>query len=1280
MEDDGSALTGFAAELRRLRDTAGKPTYRQLAAAAHYSSTTLADAAGGRKLPTLEVTLAFVRACGGDEEEWKARWHEVAAGLASASPHEGDDAGREQDRPCPYVGLSAFQPEDADRFFGRERLTDDLVARVRAARFFAVFGASGSGKSSLLRAGLIPRLRGGDAVGGPGLPVLLFTPGAHPLEECAARLSAFAGGTASALHRELSTDSRSLHQAVLQALVKADCPDDTDLLLVVDQFEEIFTLCRSKDERDRFVGALLTAARAANSRTRVVIGVRADFYASCSQHPELVAALQDAQLLVGPMSTEELRRAVSRPAVRSECAVETGLLARVVAEATGQPGVLPLVSHAMRETWLRRRGNTLTLSGYEAAGGIPHALANTAEALYEQMTAEQRRLTRSVLLRMVSLGDGTDDTKRPVAREDLGPDNGAVLDLLAQARLVTLDRDSAEITHEALLHAWPRLRQWIDEDRAGLLMHQQITEAAAVWQRQGRDPGALYRGGVLAAARQWAATRGDGPAAGPRVEEFLAASVRHAGRAARLRRAGITAVCVLALVASVAAGVALKKSATAQAERNNAIAGEVQTEAGQLRQTDPSLAAQLDIAAYRIRPRPELQTDLISAAGAPVSRLLTAGSGTVFAVAFSPDHRTLAAGGSDGRIRLWNVADPTDPVPVGRPVDSHSKWVYWLAFSPDGRTLASAGRDHTVRLWNVTHPAHPAVWGQPLTGHSSYVFSVAFSRDGHTLASASDDGTVRLWNVADPAHPRRLGRPLRGHDHGAVASAAFSPDGHTLASAGHDHTIRLWNVTDPAKPQRLGRLTGFRDTVYSVAFSPDGRLLAGAGNDRTVHLWNVADPTAPVPLGKPLAAHDDTVYAVAFSPDGRVMATAGADHTVRLWNVTDPSAPVPLGQPLTGHTEYVYWLAFSPDGHSLASAGADHTVRLWKLPDTVIPDPSYVNTVAFSLVRHIMASGSTDSTVRLWDVTDPLRPTPLGRPLTGHRNAVRKLAFSPSGGILASASRDGTIRLWDVRDPARAKLLGSPLTGHRGEISSVAFSPDGRTLASAGMSDQKVRLWDVSRPAHATGIGEPLTAHTGAVTALAFSPRGHVLATASADDTTRLWDVTRPYRPALLGRPLAARSGGAYGVAFSPDGRTLATANVDHTVRLWNVTAPARPLALAEPLLGHTSFVYGVAFSPDGHTLASSSDDHTVVLWNVTDPEHPSQLGTALVGHTGPIDDVAFSPDGHTLASASDDHTVRLWNLDVSQAIRRLCASTGAVTARQWHRYMPEPSLDQPCP
>ena len=427
LDDDGSPLGRFAADLRKLREKAGSPPYRKLSRLAHYSSTTLADAAAGRRLPSLPVTLAYVRACGGDPAEWETRWRALSAELSPA-----DEAAPDPGEPvtdCPYVGLGAFQPGDAGRFFGRERLTDELEALVRARRFAVVFGASGSGKSSLLRAGLLPRVTGDEAPE-PWTAVVL-TPGPHPFEECAARLAALTGGSAAALHDDLTGHPRALHLTALQAL--ADRPDAAQLLLVVDQFEEVFTLCADERERAGFIEALAFAARAANSRVRVVLGVRADFYAACSPYPDLVDAVQRSQLLVGPMSPEELRRAVSAPAVQAGCAVESALLARVVAEATGQPGSLPLVSHALRETWRRRRGNTLTVSGYEAAGGIPHALANTAETVHAALSEDEQRLARGIFLRLVSLNEGTGDSKRRVARDELPPSTAPLLEALARA-------------------------------------------------------------------------------------------------------------------------------------------------------------------------------------------------------------------------------------------------------------------------------------------------------------------------------------------------------------------------------------------------------------------------------------------------------------------------------------------------------------------------------------------------------------------------------------------------------------------------------------------------------------------------------------------------------------------------------------------------------------------------------------------------------------------------------------------------------------------------------
>ncbi len=882
LDDGDSPLLRFARDLRLLREKAGKPTYRELSAQAHYSEAALSQAAAGRKLPTLPITLAYVRACGGAEEDWERRWREVAAELAPPPPDDDDRSDP------PYVGLNAFQPGDADRFFGRERLVRELESRLERQRVVVVVGASGVGKSSLLRAGLIPRLDG---------RVVVFTPGAHPLAECARHLSAVPGDEA---------------------------PDDRDLAIVVDQFEEIFTLCRDHEERCRFIDTLLTTARM--GRCRVVLGVRADFYAHCTAFPELVDAVREGQVTVGPMTPDELRRAITSPAARVGLMVETALVTELVAQAKGQVGVLPLLSHALLETWRRRRGRTLSLTGYQVAGGIEGALAQTAESVLERLTERQRDLVRNLMLRLTALGDGTEDTKRRVARGELAddPDTGLVLDLFARARLITLDHDSVEIAHEAMIASWPRLRGWLAEDREGLRLHRELTEATDGWEALDRDRGALYRGVRLERAHEWAAHRAD--ALSVRERDFLDASWATAqAEHAQTRRHGrrlkqlVALLSLLLLLAVTATAYAFEAERVAASQRNTALSQIVAGKATALRRSDPSLAAQLSVAALRLSPTDEARASLLGAIPFPNLPTLRGHTGHVNAVSLSPDGRLLLTSSHDGTARLWDVRDPHRAVQLSE-LRGHTATVNAAVFRPDGAVVATAGWDHQAKLWDIGDPRHPVELAT-LSGHTDEVNAVAFSPDGRTLATAGSDNTARLWDVTNPRAP---GAPttLAGHTD-AVVSVAFAPHGRTLATASFDHSVGLWDLAGSGAPRFL---TGHGSGATWVAFDARGTRLASAGQDGTARIW---DPVSGGQLAV-LLGHHRIVRSVAFGPDGR-LATAGEDGTARLWDVSGPVGARQLAV-LEAHLGPVVSVWFGPDGGTLATGSDDNTAMLWSIP------------------------------------------------------------------------------------------------------------------------------------------------------------------------------------------------------------------------------------------------------------------------------------------------------------------------------------------------------------
>ncbi|MGW0292437.1 nSTAND1 domain-containing NTPase [Streptomyces tuirus] len=1061
-------------------------------------------------------------------------------------------------------------------------------------------------------------------------------------------------------------------------------PSGARPVVIVDQFEETFTLCPDEVDRRTFVEVLHAACSPAGpgepAPAIVVLGIRADFYDRCLRYPELADALQHRHMVLGPLTTTELREAVTGPAKAVGLELEPGLAELIVREvSTDGPrgahdaGVLPLLSHALLATWQRRKAGRLTLAGYRAAGGIQGAVAATAERAWTGLDPAARTAARLLLLRLVRLGEDTQATRRRGTRRQLAEestDPGKTeesLEALVRARLVTLDAETVEITHEALLHAWPRLRDWIDEDRQGNLLRQRLEEDGRAWEESNRDNALLYRGSRLEQAHGWARSAGDTFLTRGAVE-FLAASVRLRRRIIWISRGAVATLVVLAMLAVGSAVVAWK-------QRDEAVFEQVLAQSDRVQDTDPSLSAQLDLVAHGLRPDDKgANSRLISIVNAPLSTPLTGHTGAVYLTTFSPNGRILATASYDRTVRLWDVADPRRPKPLGKPLTGHTSWVSSAVFSPDGRTLASASDDGTVRLWDVSDPGHPKSLGTPLTGHDGTIYLIAFSPDGRTLASVGDDHTVRLWDTADPRRPRALGEPLTGHT-AAVRSVAFGPDGRTLAAGGDDGTIRLWDVSDPARPEPAGRpLTGHTATVHSVAFSPDGRTLASGSADGTVQLWNMAGPGRPAAIGAPLAGHTGPVWSVAFSPDGNMLAAASADSTASLWKVSDPEYPSQVGGPLAGSSGEMYALGFSPDGRTLATGAGDNKVRLWSLPTSDMTG----RTGVFRPDGRLLATAARDGRIRLWDVRRPGRPVRLGEPFRPGKGDVRSLEFSPDGRTLAVVTGDRVVELWNLADPGHPVRHGSPAPLHIRYADPLAFSPDGQVLATA-YDDRTIQLWNVGDPARPRPLGKPLTGHKGYVNHLVFGPDGRTLASGSADGTIRLWNATAPGKATLIGKPLRGHLGAVNALAYSRDGRTLASAGDDTSVRLWDISDPAEASQQAR-LTGHTEAVVSLTFSRDGRTLASGGNDSTVRLWNVSDPSQATAIGQSMSPNSRTGTFLAFSPNSPMLGVSSGADTIRLWNLDVDTAVRRICSMTrGVLTQDTWREYLPRLSYDPPC-
>jgi WD40 repeat protein len=1179
----------------------------------------------------------------------------------------------------PYRGLEAMTETNADYFHGRHAETAAVLSALglKRGRCPVLIGASGVGKSSVARAGVLSALKsmqwpGIERTAASAWPAalsnsrgwlpLVVRPGELPLQALAAtfiqlwqfdRRDPDQAGLPRKWAERLSSRSNNLADLIdttQEELRKREGEAPERVLLYLDQGEELYTRAAPQEAR-RFSEIL--AEGLVDRRLFTFASLRADYFDRFQSDEPLFKCHEHVN--VPPLDRAQLLEVVTAPARALDVLFEDDKIAERITHAAAAEQ-LPLLSYLLHEMWddmLKRGDATLRLSSQAIdVGGV---LRRSAEDFLATNPADETALRRLLTLRLATVPSEGEVVRRQTTRDECSKAEWSLAGRLADypwRLVVTRERPSdgrivAEVTHETFLRAWPRLREWLRGERDFLIFKGDAERAERRWREMEHDEQALLTGLDLTRAEEWLPTRGQDLSGGlaafiqqsivadrEKKQRELAEKERQIRFQRRVSMGAVAAALVLLLIGALA-WVQWGEADRARAQKTKAEEIALR-QLGEAQITQSlflaSLAAQERLAGDAInalllglgalpdatwtRPYvPEAEFQLDAATRASRERLIiVAHKDTVRRAAFSPDGKRIVTASSDRTARLW---DAESGKLIGEPLRGHEHNVYTAAFSPDGKRIVTASWDKTARLWDVESGKQI---GAPLRGHEALVSSAAFSPDGKRIVTGSWDKTARLWDVESG---KPLGASLRGHA-GAVSSAAFSPDGKRIVTASSDKTARLW---DAESGNAIGEpLRGHEGDVFTAEISPDAKYIVTASTDKTARLW---DSESGKPIGEPLRGHRSSVFTAAFSPDGKRIITASGDNTVQLWDVKSGR---PIGAPLRGHESSVFSAAFSPDGKRIVTASADETARLWdiasskRISELLVGHESRVLSAAFSPDGKRIVTTSEDKTARLWDVESR---KPIGEPLRGHEGRVWSAVFSPDGKRIVTASEDKTARLWDAES---RKPIGEPLLGHGGHVLSAAFSPDGKRIVT-GSDDRTAQLWNVEsgRP-----IGGPLRGHEGDVFTAGFSPDGKTIVTASSDRTARLWDVESG-KP--LGEPLRAHQGNVFSAAFSPDGKRIVTASGDHTARLWDVESGK---LLGAPLRGHFGAVSSAAFSPDGKRIITASWDKTARLW---DAESGKLIGEPLRGHEHSVLRAAFSPDGKRIVTASADNTARLWEI-----------------------------------